>query len=116
LAEAAAAYFDHAPSLMTPFMTTVCTVKPSARDALGAVTHVDGTARVQTVTPESAPFLRAVLSELEQRGAPPVLLNTSLNGPGEPIVARCTDALGFVAAHPIDVMIIGEHKLTRTSE
>jgi carbamoyltransferase len=116
LAEAAATYFDHAPSLMTPFMTTVCTVKPSARDALGAVTHVDGTARVQTVTPESAPFLRAVLSELEQRGAPPVLLNTSLNGPGEPIVARCTDALGFVAAHPIDVMIIGEHRLTRTSE
>jgi carbamoyltransferase len=114
LAENASTYFDGAPNHMTPFMTTVCPVHDSARDSLRAVTHVDGTARVQTVTASSAPFLRAVLSELARRGEPPVVLNTSLNGPGEPIVARATDALGFVATHPVDVMIIGEQRLTRS--
>ena len=95
-------------------MEKVFPIRKEKHSVIPAVTHVDGTARVQTVTASSAPFLRAVLLELGRRGEPPVVLNTSLNGPGEPIVARATDALGFVATHPVDVMIIGEQRLTRS--
>lgn len=107
VAEAAASeWFDDAPNDMTPFMTTVCKVKDQER--LAAVTHVDGTARVQTVTKASAPFLDAVLEEVGRRTNVPIVLNTSLNGPGEPIVGSATDALAFFTAHPADAMLIGD--------
>lgn len=95
----AADYFADAPSDLTAFMTSVCQVKPEAGAHLAAVTHVDGTARVQTLAPGAAPLLTAVLTELERETGVPVALNTSLNGPGEPIVAHATDALGFLSAH-----------------
>ena len=112
-AEHAARWFDEAPSDLTPFMTTVCPVRDDARAALAAVTHVDGTARVQTVTAQSAPFLDAVLAEVGRRCGTPVLLNTSLNGPGEPIVRSATDALAFFTAHPADAMLLGDLLLER---
>jgi carbamoyltransferase len=106
LLERAGAYFDGAPNDMTPFMTTTCPVKnPSS---LAAVTHVDGSARVQTVTAASAPFLASVLAAVDRRRPVPIVLNTSLNGPGEPIVASAVDALGFFCAHPVDMMVIGD--------
>jgi carbamoyltransferase len=108
LEERSAERFEGAPNDMTPFMTTVCNVRDEARDRLEAVTHVDGTARVQTVTPESAPFLARILLEVEGRAGTPVVLNTSLNGPGEPIVASATDALAFFTAHPVDAMLIDD--------
>ena len=114
LAERAGELFDEAPNDMTPFMTTVCPVRESARGRLAAVTHVDGTARLQTVTGASAPFLHAVLAEVAKMTDTPVVLNTSLNGPGEPIVASATDALGFFMAHPADVMILGDLMLERS--
>lgn len=116
LASRAPEWFDGAPNDMTPFMTTVCSVKPVAAEKLAAVTHVDGTARVQTVTTSSAPFLDAVLRELDRRGEPPVVLNTSLNGRGEPIVASATDALAFFTSHPVDAMLIGDVFLERPKE
>jgi carbamoyltransferase len=106
-------YFDEAPSEMTPFMTTVCPVLAGARDELAAVTHVDGTARVQTVNERSAPFLARVLGGVGERVGTPVVLNTSLNGAGEPIVASANDALAFFAAHRVDAMLIGDLVLTR---
>ena len=112
-AERASDYFDEAPNDMTPFMTTVCPVRADARQGLRAVTHIDGTARVQTVTSESAPFLASVLAEVGKRAGAPVVLNTSLNGPGEPIVASATDALAFFTAHPADAMLIGDLLLQR---
>jgi carbamoyltransferase len=105
--------FDDAPNDMTPFMTTVCPVREAARDRLAAVTHVDGTARLQTVTPESAAFLDAVLAYVTKMTDTPVVLNTSLNGPGEPIVASATDALAFFTAHPVDVLVMGDLVLER---
>ncbi len=107
LAERASDYFEGAPNDMTPFMVTVCDVKESAKEKLRAVTHVDGTARVQTVTAESAPLLASVLQELERRGRIPVVLNTSLNGAGEPIVGSGEDALAFFDSHPVDAMLVG---------
>lgn len=111
LAERAGDFFDDAPNDMTPFMTTVCPVR--AREALAAVTHVDGTARVQTVTAGSAPLLDAILREVDRRTGTPVVLNTSLNGPGEPIVGGATDALAFFTTHPVDAMILGDLLLER---
>lgn len=108
LAERASDYFEGAPNDMTPFMVTVCDVKESAKEKLRAVTHVDGTARVQTVTDESAPLMAAVLRELEKRGRLPVVLNTSLNGAGEPIVGSGEDALAFFDSHPVDAMLLGQ--------
>lgn len=108
---AAARYFAEAPNDMTPFMTTTCPVHDAG---LGAVTHVDGTARVQTVTAASAPFLDRVLDLVGAATGSPVVLNTSLNGRGEPIVASATDALGFFCAHPVDSLVIGDLVVERT--
>lgn len=113
LAHRAADYFEGAPNEMTRFMTTVCNVCSARASSLGAVTHVDGTARVQTVDSESAPDLDAILRAFEARTGVPVLLNTSLNGAGEPIVSTATDAVAFFLAHPVDAMIVGDVVLDR---
>jgi carbamoyltransferase len=116
LAEDAATYFDGAPNDMTPFMTSVCRVRDEQKDKLAAVTHVDGTARVQTVTPASAPSLSAILLEMKRRGHLPVLLNTSLNGKGEPLCASAEDAVAFIAAHAVDALVVEDVLITREKE
>jgi carbamoyltransferase len=93
-------------------MTSVCRVRGEAA-GLAAVTHVDGTARVQTVTARSSPALHRVLTALGDLGAPPIVLNTSQNGAGEPIVARELDALGFLMSHPIDALVVDDVWITR---
>jgi carbamoyltransferase len=113
LAGDAASFFEGAPSLLTPFMTTVCQVLPAARPSLGATTHVDGSARVQTVTAGSSPELGGVLEALGRRGLPRAVLNTSLNGPGEPICASAADAIGFFVAHPVDALMVGNTLVRR---
>ncbi len=92
---------------LAPFMTTVAEVLPQAREKLEAVTHVDGTARLQTVQRDS------LVGELLQKLETPVLLNTSLNGQGEPIVATEADALAFFLAHPVDALLISEVLIRR---
>jgi carbamoyltransferase len=111
---AAPAWFEGAPNDMTPFMTTVCDVRE--REALAAVTHVDGTARVQTVDAASAPDLAEVLLAFERHASRPVLLNTSLNGAGEPIVSTATDAIAFFLGHAVDAMIVGDLLLEREAK
>ena len=113
LRDHAATYFVDAPNDMTPFMTTVCPIVEAQRDRLAAVCHVDGSARVQTVDATSAPELAAVLGELDRTTGLPIALNTSFNGPGEPIIASELEALGFLASHPIDALVIGDLVITR---
>ena len=102
LRESANQYFECAPNEMTPFMTTVCPVRPTAQ--LDAVTHRDGSARLQTVERDT-PF-GALLVNLESRGLPPCVLNTSLNENGEPIILSAADALIFFQRSEIDALII----------
>jgi carbamoyltransferase len=109
----AARYFADAPNAMTPFMTSVSHVHQSQQSALAAVTHVDGTARVQTVSSASAPLLYDILGALADRTGADVVLNTSLNGVNEPICSRATDAVAFFVAHPLDAMLIGDILLQR---
>jgi carbamoyltransferase len=113
LATRASEWFDDADNDMTPFMTTVCNVVEARRPELAAVTHVDGTARLQTVTATSAPDLHGILCALEAVGHAPIVLNTSLNGPGEPIVASASDALCFFASHAVDALVVGNTLLRR---
>ncbi|MDP1822342.1 MAG: carbamoyltransferase N-terminal domain-containing protein [Archangium sp.] len=104
LEEAASTYFGPFAPQLAPFMTTVAEVRPTARASLEAVTHVDGTARLQTVKPDA--LAGTLLARVAKETGVPVLLNTSLNGQGEPIVATEADALAFFLAHPIDALLI----------
>ncbi|MEO8704461.1 MAG: carbamoyltransferase N-terminal domain-containing protein [Kofleriaceae bacterium] len=113
LHERASEYFSEAANAMTPFMTTVSPIVAAHSDRLAAVRHVDGSARVQTVTAETAPELHAVLRALDQVTGLPIALNTSFNGPGEPIIGNEIDALGFLASHPIDALVVGDLVITR---
>ncbi|MDP9403579.1 MAG: carbamoyltransferase [Actinomycetota bacterium] len=91
LLEAAAKIFDI--DRPAPFMQLAADVRPEHRASLPAITHVDGTARLQTVEAENTPFLHAILTRFESRTGCPVLLNTSLNGKGDPVVETAEEAL-----------------------
>jgi carbamoyltransferase len=113
LADRAPAFFEGEPDAMTPFMTTVRRVRPEAAPRLAAVTHVDGTARLQTVTEARAPELFAILTELEGLSGAPIALNTSLNGAREPIAASAADAVAFFASHGVDALLAGDILIER---
>src|SRR5207302_9615402 len=85
--EAADRYFELPPggARLGRFMSGVFPVRPEWRGRLAAVTHVDGTARVQTVERAMAPRLHALLEAYGRRAGMPVLLNTSFSVAGEPI-------------------------------
>ena len=96
----------------SPFMTTVADVVPQARAQLETVTHVDGTARLQTVKRES--MVGELLARVGKQTSVPVLLNTSLNGQGEPIVATEADAFAFFLAPPVDALLIDDVLIRRS--
>ncbi|MGH1340354.1 MAG: carbamoyltransferase family protein [Nannocystales bacterium] len=106
-------FFEGDANDMTPFMTSVLPIRPECAGRLGAVRHEDGTARVQTVCAQSAPALNEVLTALKASGHDPIALNTSLNGPGEPIVAGAEDALAFFMRHKVDSMLIEDLRIDR---
>jgi len=109
LATRAAEHFDlDHPS---PFMLETCAVR-SALD-LPAVTHVDGSARPQTVDPATTPRFAALLEAFERRTGCPVLLNTSFNVRGEPIVCTPADALMTFLDAGLDVMVLEDHLIER---
>ncbi len=95
------------------FMTYVLPVKPSARAMLGAVTHVDGTARVQSVSREVDDLYWSLIRHFDRITGVPVLLNTSLNNHAEPIVNSVDDAVSLLLTSPIDLLVVGEHVVER---
>lgn len=99
-------YFDGITE--SPYMLFVAHVRHEFRARLAAVTHIDGTARVQTVRAEDNPFLHGLLEVIGEETGLPVLINTSLNAQGEPIVESPSDALRLFIDYPIDVLILGE--------
>lgn len=111
LAEKAHEWFDSRgrPSISAPFMLFVFDVLPDKADLIPAVRHTDGTARVQTVTAAHNPLLHAVLTEFEALTGVPVLVNTSFNTRGEPVVCSPRDALESFWTSPIDALFIGNH-------
>lgn len=91
----------------TDFMNFVHLVREDRRGQLGAVTHVDGSARVQTVTAEHDPGFAALLDAFEARTGVPVVLNTSFNGAAEPIVDSVDDAVAGLLTLGLDRLVIG---------
>ncbi|MBI4353708.1 MAG: carbamoyltransferase [Candidatus Omnitrophica bacterium] len=105
LAERAAEYFecDH-PS---PFMLFVCPVRPEKRHEIPAVTHVDGSARLQTVRREDHPRFWELIKAFESLTGVPIVLNTSFNLNGEPMVCTPWDAIRCFFGSGLDYLAMG---------
>jgi carbamoyltransferase len=104
VAERAAEFFDL--DVPSPFMLE--TVPVRAGQNLPAITHVDGTARVQTVSADVDPLFHALLTGFGELTGVPVLLNTSFNVRGEPIIADQMDALSCFVRARLDVLVAGD--------
>ncbi len=98
----------------SPFMTMAVEVQPAWRDKIPAVTHIDGTARVQTVNAHTAPDFHDLLDEFEKLTGVPVLLNTSFNIKGEPIVETPLNAIATFAASGIDTLYVGPFRIVKS--
>ncbi len=107
--ECAHEWFDAGgrPSIRAPFMLFVYDVLPQCADRIPAVRHVDGTARVQTIRREENPRYYDVLRAFEARTGVPVLVNTSFNTRGRPVVCTPRDALEAFFTSPLDALAIG---------
>jgi carbamoyltransferase len=107
--EVAERYFELPPAgaRLCRFMSGVFRVRPEWRERLAAVTHVDGTARVQAVDAESSPRFHALLLAFGRRTGVPVLLNTSFNLSGEPIVNRAVEGYLTFRRSGIDLLVAG---------
>src|SRR5437764_5918721 len=90
-------------------MLFVMPVRPAFREKLPAITHVDGSARAQTVAREHNPRLWQLLNEFERRSGLPVLLNTSFNVRGQPIVCTPEEALDTFLTARLDVLVLGNY-------
>ena len=97
-------------------MQFVVPVVPARRREIPAVTHVDGSARVQTVRAEDHPRFHAVLCEFGRRTGCPVVVNTSFNLRGEPIVATPEDAVRCLMESGLDLLVIGRTLVRRTEQ
>jgi carbamoyltransferase len=113
--ETADRYFELPPggARLARFMSGVFPVRPEWRSRLAAVTHVDGSARVQTLEREMAPRLHALLEAYGRRSGIPVLLNTSFNVAGEPIVNRALEAYSTFRRCGIDALVAGPTLVTK---
>ncbi|MEU4835986.1 carbamoyltransferase C-terminal domain-containing protein [Streptosporangium sp. NPDC023615] len=112
LASRAAEIFSRGPAC-SPYMLFVHDVEPSWRERIPAVVHVDGTARAQTVSERREPLLARMLGEFEARTGLPVVVNTSLNTAGRPMVDDPRDALECFGSSPVDVLALGPFLVRR---
>jgi carbamoyltransferase len=105
-------WFDgYAPN---PFMLLVQPVRPDRRAQIPAVTHVDGTARLQSVTAAEHPLYHRLITRFAAHTGVPVVLNTSFNLRGEPIVHRPAEAVSDFLASDIDALFLGNLLATKT--
>jgi carbamoyltransferase len=112
--EDAGEYFDLPAGLTrSPFMTFVVRVKEAWRGRLAAITHVDGTARVQTVSRADNEAFWKLLKAFQGRTGVPVLLNTSFNNNVEPIVDSMDDALECFLTTAIDCLVVDDFVVRR---
>jgi carbamoyltransferase len=112
LADRAPALFSRGP-LPSPYMLFVHDVAKEWRARIPAVVHVDGTARVQTVDDADEPLVARVLRGFERRTGIPVVINTSLNTAGRPMVDDPRDALECFGSAPVDLLAIGPFVVRR---
>ncbi len=111
LEEEAAHWFAGATS--SPFMLFVYDVLPEKAERIPAVRHTDGTARIQTINREQHPLYYDLLKSFQERTDVPVLVNTSFNTRGEPIVCSPRDAVECFWTSPLDALVIGSFILEK---
>jgi carbamoyltransferase len=111
LAHRAAAIFDG--PLPSPYMLFTHGVRPEWRDRIPAATHVDGSARIQTVDRRDEPLVARMLEAFERRTGVPVVINTSLNTAGRPIVNSPRDALEVFGSAPVTALAMGPFLVRR---
>ena len=97
----------------SPYMLFVHRVRPEWKDRIPAVVHVDGTARVQTVHTETEPLVASMLAEFERLAGLPVVINTSLNTAGRPMVDTPREAMELFGSAPVDLLAIGPFAVHR---
>jgi carbamoyltransferase len=111
LEEEAAQWFANAS--ISPFMLFVYDVLPEKANSIPAVRHVDGTARIQTINREQHPLYYDLIKAFQARTGVPVLINTSFNTRGEPIVCTPRDAIECFWTSPLDALLIGPFLLEK---
>lgn len=111
--EAVHRYFELGTTKESPYMILAFNVKKDKRKEIPAVTHIDGTARVQTVTKDSNPRYWTLLNEFEKATGTPVLMNTSFNIMGEPIVNTAEQAVKCFLGCGLDVLVIDNYVVTK---
>lgn len=99
-------------SLSHGFMSFTYPVRPERRSSIPAVVHADGRSRVQVVTPELNPRYHQLISAFRDITSIPVVLNTSFNGPGEPIVCTPAEAVSLYQRSGLDALVLGDYLVT----
>jgi len=107
LEERVAEFFDVEPGFTCRYMEKVVKVREAFRDHLPAVTHIDGSGRVQTVSRAENPLFYATIAEFEKLSGVPIILNTSFNVNGEPLVNSPDDALSTFFNSGLEVLVLG---------
>ena len=108
LKEKAAEWFDMAGLEESPFMMYAMDVWPDKQETIKAITHVDGTCRIQTVTEEQNPHYYKLIQEFEKITGVPMLFNTSFNLAGDPLVETIEDALETMLKSDMKYMYVPE--------
>ena len=98
---------------VSPFMLFVNDVLPDKAERIPAVRHVDGTARIQTINRDQHPLYYDLVRAFEARTGVPLLVNTSFNTRGEPIVCSPRDAIECFWTSPLDALVIGSFLLEK---
>jgi carbamoyltransferase len=98
----------------SPYMLFTHAVAPEWRSRIPVVTHVDGSARIQTVDRREEPLVARVLEGFARRTGLPVVVNTSLNTAGRPIVDDPRDALECFGSGPVDLLALGPFAVRRS--
>ena len=111
LEEAAEEYFERAGA--SPFMLFTFPVRQGKAHLVPAICHVDGTARIQTVSRSDAPLFRRVIEEFRRITGLPLVINTSFNTRGQPIVCTPEDAIACFFTSPIDALAMGSFFLSK---
>lgn len=111
LEEAAGDWFEGAS--VSPFMLFIHDIRPEQADRIPAARHTDGTARIQTVNRAQHPLYYDLIKAFADRTAVPVLINTSFNTRGEPIVCTPRDAVESFWTSPLDALVIGSFLLEK---
>jgi carbamoyltransferase len=115
---APAVLFEHQSEIFdsnvySPHMLVTTSVKPDWREKIPAVTHIDNSARHQSVTPESNLKFYNLINKFYEETNVPVLLNTSFNGPFEPIVETPKDAIKCMIQTNLDFLVINNFLISK---